>query len=257
MSSPLNVIALISGGKDSLYSLLHCIQNGHRVVALANLHPPRGKNAVEAEAESESDLNSHMYQTVGHTIIPLYASALRLPLYRHPITGSATQTDAHYDPAGATDDETEDLIPLLQTVLQHHPDANAVSSGAILSTYQRTRVESVALRLGLVPLAFLWRYPVLPPGPERGESLTCLLDDMAAAGCGARVVKVASGGLGEGMLWVDLTGEGARGRLVQGLAPFEDGEMGLRAAVRGEGGEYETLARVGPGKVWVGGRIEV
>ncbi len=36
----LRVIALVSGGKDSFYSLLHCMANGHRVVALANLHPP-------------------------------------------------------------------------------------------------------------------------------------------------------------------------------------------------------------------------
>ena len=39
--SPLNVVCLISGGKDSLFSILHCKKNGHNVVALANLHPPR------------------------------------------------------------------------------------------------------------------------------------------------------------------------------------------------------------------------
>ena len=37
----LNVIALVSGGKDSFFSLLHCMANGHRVVALANLYPAR------------------------------------------------------------------------------------------------------------------------------------------------------------------------------------------------------------------------
>lgn len=36
----LNVIALISGGKDSFYSMLLCLQNGHRIVALGNLYPP-------------------------------------------------------------------------------------------------------------------------------------------------------------------------------------------------------------------------
>lgn len=33
----------------------------------------------------------------------------------------------------------------------------AVASGAVLSTYQRTRVESVCDRLGLQSLAFLWQ----------------------------------------------------------------------------------------------------
>jgi hypothetical protein len=34
---------------------------------------------------------------------------------------------------------------------------DAVASGAVLSTYQRTRVESVCERLGLQSLAFLWQ----------------------------------------------------------------------------------------------------
>ena len=35
--------------------------------------------------------------------------------------------------------------------------AEAVSVGAILSDYQRVRVEGVCARLNLVSLAFLWR----------------------------------------------------------------------------------------------------
>ncbi len=35
--------------------------------------------------------------------------------------------------------------------------AGGVSAGAILSDYQRVRVESVCSRLGLTSLAFLWR----------------------------------------------------------------------------------------------------
>lgn len=66
----LNVIALVSGGKDSFFSLLHCRANGHRVVALANLHPPASvrttpEGAVSdgggADGENEEvDLNSFM-----------------------------------------------------------------------------------------------------------------------------------------------------------------------------------------------------
>ncbi|KAH9909328.1 hypothetical protein F4778DRAFT_225359 [Xylariomycetidae sp. FL2044] len=279
----LNVIALVSGGKDSFYSILHCLANGHRVVALANLHPPpplpgpvvvgdqqRGEVAEVEEEKTlqehdettrgaatqqhgsqagtrclgasdgdETDLNSFMYQTVGHQVIPLYAQATGLPLFRQAILGTAVdqrlsyQDPRHYgyasdddkrhrqpgstqgspggsdsaigrlsecndsgtgsslsapspllaiaqakhEPPGTPrahvreeherdrkeeEDETESLIPLLRAVVKEHPEANALCTGAILSTYQRTRVESVALHLDLVPLAYLWQYPDLP-----------------------------------------------------------------------------------------------
>src|SRR5437762_3271224 len=91
--SSLNVVALVSGGKDSLYSIIHCIQNGHTVVALANLYPlsvtkADGSARVAGYGDGDGDgddLNSFMYQTVGHSVIPLYASALNLPLYRRAI----------------------------------------------------------------------------------------------------------------------------------------------------------------------------
>ncbi len=265
MSSSLNVIALISGGKDSLYSVLHCIQTGHNVVALANLHPtqiaPSGDNVSEepniVETEGE-DINSFMYQTVGYSIIPLYASALNLPLYRRAISGTATQTGRYYAFASdGSQDETEDLMPLLKEVMQNHPNANAICSGAILSTYQRTRIESIALRLGITPLSFLWQYPALPPPVEREDSITGLLDDMEAAGCDARIIKIASGGVKESMLWADVTSPETRNQLVNAMTVFfEDHEFWLRGAVLGEGGEYETLAINGPSRVWKK-RIEV
>lgn len=269
MSESLNVIALISGGKDSLYNLLHCLENGHRIVALANLYPPpqaaskggisqnasSGQQPEGAEGEDE-DLNSFMYQTVGYSIIPLYAACLGLPLYRREIRGSAVQTGRYYDAsnlgmATASPDETEDLVPLLQSILRDHPNANALCSGAILSTYQRTRVESIAVRLGLTPLAYLWQYPALPPPIGRDDTLTGLLDDMAAAGCDARIIKIASGGIRKSLLWTNVADPMTRSRLVSGLRPFfPDHEFWLRGAVLGEGGEYETLAVNGPKRLW-------
>ncbi|RJE18361.1 hypothetical protein PHISCL_09300, partial [Aspergillus sclerotialis] len=250
MSSPLpsqpqtqslNIIALISGGKDSLYSLLHCLRNGHRIVALANLYPPgqtprhQGNDHQKSvkknedgnepeEEEEEEDIDSFMYQTIGHSVIPLYEQALGIPLYRGEILGGARDEGRVYgehshssisnpDPAsdsegetegkeseGESKDETESLIPLLKRIKRAHPEANAVSAGAILSTYQRTRIEHVAARLGLVPLAWLWMYPFLPDPVERKGlgSDAGLLEDMAAAGCEARIIKVASGGLDKG-----------------------------------------------------------
>lgn len=259
MPESLRVIALISGGKDSFFSLLHCVQNGHRVVALGNLHPaPPASGPADhvPDDEIERDLNSFMYQTVGHEVIPLYEVALGLPLYRQAIVGGAVQTGTSYGFAGraaagdaeSEEDETESLVPLLKRIMADHPTANALSTGAILSTYQRTRVESVALRMGLTPLSYLWQYPILPPGTQ-----SSLLGDMQAVGLDARIVKVASGGLDESFLWQNVASELVVRRVEKAMKRFgTDGD----GAVLGEGGEFETLVVDGPVSLFKG-RIEI
>ncbi|KAK5014358.1 hypothetical protein LTR39_003190 [Cryomyces antarcticus] len=239
----LHVIALMSGGKDSFFSILHCLVHGHRIVALANLHPP-------PDAESE-DIDSYMYQTVGHTVVPLYGEALDIPLYRQMILGSAVNTNKSYSPApvrsGSTKecpDETESLVPLLQNILSEHPEANAISTGAILSDYQRTRVESVALRFGLAPLSYLWQFPYLPPYTQ-----TSLLEDMVAIGQDSRIIKVASGGLDASFLWGNVADWRTVRKLVKAMGRFGGNEGG---AVLGEGGEFETLTINGPDVLWKG-----
>ncbi|KAG9248833.1 hypothetical protein BJ878DRAFT_451516 [Calycina marina] len=263
MTDSLNVIALISGGKDSFYSILHCLQNGHQVVALGNLFPGQSsvltsyptpsrsstppESSTLSDAVEESDLNSFMYQTIGHTVIPLYEQALGLPLYRQEITGTAVQAGITYS-HGDSADETESLIPLLKTIMAKDPTANALSTGAILSTYQRTRIESVALRLGLTPLSYLWQYPILPPGNQ-----TSLLHDMQGIGLDARIIKVASGGLDESFLWENVASAKVVRRMDRALKRFG---MDGNGAVLGEGGEFETLVIDGPGNLFKG-RIEI
>lgn len=256
----LNVVALISGGKDSFFSLLHCRANGHRVVALANLHPAAparrqeddgdlqtaGDHADDDQGGAAADLNSFMYQTVGHEVIPLYAEAVGLPLYRQEITGGAGKSGKDYYRSEGAGDETECMVPLLRAVVAAHPEVNAVCAGAILSTYQRTRVESVAVRLGLTPLAYLWKYPVLPlpSGTVRGDDSQLLLD-MAAAGMEARIVKVASGGLDEEFLWENVASQRGVDRLLRAMRRFGGAAAGSGAVI-GEGGEFETLVVDGP-----------
>jgi diphthine-ammonia ligase len=38
----MKVVALLSGGKDSCFNMMHCIANGHEIVALATLTPEEG-----------------------------------------------------------------------------------------------------------------------------------------------------------------------------------------------------------------------
>ncbi|EHK15414.1 uncharacterized protein TRIVIDRAFT_38302 [Trichoderma virens Gv29-8] len=239
-SESLNVIALISGGKDSFFNLLHCIRHGHRIVALANLFP-----AVDGANEAvDDDLNSFMYQTVGHEVIPLYAAATGLPLYRQPIRGGALHHERDYDYTSGEHkaDETESMLLLLRAIKDRHPEANALCSGAILSTYQRTRVESVAMRLGLTPLAYLWKYPVLPSPVNEVADDAQLLRDMAVAGLDARIIKVASAGLDEGHLWERVSSAEGVNRVKSALRKFG----APQGAALGEGGEFETLVLDGP-----------
>ena len=74
---------------------------------------------------------------------------------------------------------------------------------------------------------------------------------MATAACDARIIKIATGGMKETMLWSNVTDPRTRRRLVAGMTPFYPGqEFWLRGAVLGEGGEYETLAIDGPRPLW-------
>lgn len=124
-------------------------------------------------------------------------------------------------------DEVEDLFQLLVDVKRRFPEVTAVCSGAILSTYQRLRVESVCSRLGLTSLAYLWQR-------DQAE----LLRDMLASEVDAILVKTASFGLE------------AEAHLGERLAVMEPvlHELHERYGVHvcGEGGEYETLVLDAP-----------
>ncbi|OCT68707.1 hypothetical protein XELAEV_18039995mg [Xenopus laevis] len=206
----MRVVALISGGKDSCYNMMQCVSAGHQIVALANLKPP----------ESTGDeLDSYMYQTVGHQALGLYAEAMGLPLYRATLQGTSLDTGRAYAPQEG--DEVEDLYRLLKLVKEKEA-VDSVSVGAILSDYQRVRVENVCQRLGLQPLAFLWR--------RKQEEL---LDEMISSGLMAILIKVAAFGLDPGK-HLGKTLEEMRPHLKQ----LSD-KYGVH--VCGEGGEYETL----------------
>lgn len=60
------------------------------------------------------ELDSYMYQTVGHQAIELYADAMDLPLYRRTIQGSSLDTSRNYSITEG--DEVEDLYQLLHLV---------------------------------------------------------------------------------------------------------------------------------------------
>lgn len=60
------------------------------------------------------ELDSFMYQTVGHMGIEKLAQAMELPLYRRTTTGLSSQKGKDYEPTEY--DEVEDLYDLLKKV---------------------------------------------------------------------------------------------------------------------------------------------
>ncbi|XP_040568599.1 diphthine--ammonia ligase [Lepeophtheirus salmonis] len=205
----MKVVALVSGGKDSCYNIVQAIKDGHEIVALGNLYP---------ENKEVEELDSYMYQTVGHGAIDLYAEAFELPLYREPITGSPLCLDSVYQKNEK--DEVEDLFRLLTKIKKDIP-FDAVASGAIFSNYQRVRIEDICSRMGLKSLTYLW---------ERNQRE--LLQEMISCPIEAIVVKVATLGLDESHLGKTIA------ELQPHLLKMAD-KFGIN--VCGEGGEYETF----------------
>lgn len=96
----MKVVALVSGGKDSCYSMILCEHYGHQIVALANLCPPITQIETETVQKGVAlnllrnlltpytmttldELDSFMFQTVGHNVIDAYSECMGLPLFRY------------------------------------------------------------------------------------------------------------------------------------------------------------------------------
>ncbi len=120
----MNLIALVSGGKDSIYAIYKAKQEGHNVKYAATIH---SKNP-----------DSYMYHTpnIGLTLMQSRLMGIQL---------------VSKESLGIKEQEVKDLEILLSNL-----DAEGVVCGAIASKYQRDRVERVCKELKLKMLAPLW-----------------------------------------------------------------------------------------------------
>ncbi|KAJ2159088.1 hypothetical protein GGF46_003289 [Coemansia sp. RSA 552] len=207
----MKVVALVSGGKDSAYNMMKCVEHGHEIVALAHAHPP--------ESSASDEMDSFLFQTVGSNAVHAMAKCMELPLYHCEIQGSAVTQELDY--TLTENDETEDLYDLLKDVTKNHPDVGGVSVGAIFSSYQGNRVQHVCDRLGLKMLAYLWHR-------DQAE----LLQEMVANGVNAVLIKVAAMGLGHNDLGKSLA------QMTPKLLDLSD-KYGVHPC--GEGGEFESF----------------
>lgn len=198
-------IGLVSGGKDSIYSICKLLDDGNTLVAL--LH-------IESE-ESYSD--SYMYQTVGSELARLLGKCFDVPLYIFSSKCKTICKDLEYQKV--EEDEVEDLFNGIKVILQNH-NFEGISSGAIMSTYQKNRVEDICQRLGLESLAPLW---------YRNQKE--LLLEMINYGIDARIIKVASSMLDRTCLNMNL-------KEVYDFMIIKNWKYEINYC--GEGGEFET-----------------
>ncbi|MES1920321.1 hypothetical protein MHBO_002003 [Bonamia ostreae] len=137
--------ALLSGGKDSILGAILSIKGGNELVAIANLYP----------REDADEIDSYMYQTVGHRLINSVGEAIGVPLYKRKIRGEMILSTLDY--SFKEGDEVEDLFELVKKIKFDIPDLAAISTGAVFSKYQASRVDNICERLNLKHLKFLWR----------------------------------------------------------------------------------------------------
>ncbi|MFB6282713.1 MAG: diphthine--ammonia ligase [Halobacteria archaeon] len=196
----MKVCSLFSGGKDSTYSMYEAHKE-HQVT-----------DVVIVTAEE----GSYMYHTQATDPAELAVKSLSWDVDLHHV-----EIEGKPDP----DVEKRDEITPLKTKLQEL-DVDAVVSGAVESSYQKSRVDGTAEKLGLDSLAPLWH-----TDPE--EKLREIVEDYVVM-----ITAVAAGGLDESWL----------GRKIDGKAVDELLELNEEYGVHpmGEGGEYETLVVDGP-----------
>lgn len=152
----MRVIALLSGGKDSVAAVAVARQMGWDVVAGLRMVP------------KEDD--AYMFHTPNLDVVDAIAHCLSMPLVT----------------AAARPDPVEEVSDLEQALAQAKGDfhVDGIISGALASEYQRTRIDAIGHRLGLRSFAPLWHKD--PPTYLRW---------LVAAGFDIRFSRVAAEGL--------------------------------------------------------------
>jgi len=194
----MRLAALTSGGKDSILAICKALEVGHDVLAMITAIP--------------ENIESYMFHSANLDAVPIMAE--RAGMQYIPIKTK-----------GIKEEELDDLKRGIASAKETlHLDG--ITTGAIASQYQRSRIETICDEIGLVLYAPLW-----------GCSPEAVVDEVIEK-LDARIVVTAADGLGENVLGkkIDL-------RLKPILKAIE---AKRRINIAGEGGEYESLVLNAP-----------
>ncbi len=124
----LNLGALVSGGKDSIYAMHVMLRQNYAVRCLISM---RSENP-----------DSYMFHTPAIDMVKLQSEALKIPLISMKTLGKK-------------EEELKDLEKAIASARDKYR-IDGIITGALFSTYQRGRIEAICDRLGLKIFSPLW-----------------------------------------------------------------------------------------------------
>lgn len=200
------VASLISGGKDSIYAAYLEKKKGSKISFLLGMIPEN------KESYMFHSYNLHILETISKL------SGIKL------ITEKTK---------GIKEEELKDLKNLISKV---KGKADAITTGAVESEYQKSRIEKICKEMGIKLISPLWH-----------KDPTSMLKDMLDSGFEIMIISVAAPPLDEKWL----------GRKIDYKCIEELCEMKSKYGIHimGEGGEYDTLVTKCP--LYNGKKIEI
>ncbi|MFC1487060.1 diphthine--ammonia ligase [Thermoproteota archaeon] len=191
----MRLAALVSGGKDSILALYRAQKMGHSIEVLATIIPKRD--------------DSYMFHFPNIHLTDHISRALEIPLV-------TAQT------SGIKEKELEDLERLLSSL-----DVEGVVTGAVLSSYQKNRIDRICNRLGIKSITPLWQQNPLN-----------IMKELIDLKFKVIIIGVYAYGLDQTWLGQEINTETLR-KLVDLNEKFQ-------ISLVGEGGEYESLVLDAP-----------
>lgn len=189
---------LFSGGKDSTLAVYKALEMGWDVKYLVSIH--------------SRNPHSYMFHVPNIHLDNILAEALGIPLVR-------------VDTPGKKEEELKDLHQILLDLKNH--GIEAIFSGALSSTYQKSRIEGICQELGLESVAPHWHRD-----PKE------YMQEILSLGFQVIITAVAAEGLDETWLGREINQE-----TLAELQVLHE-KYGIHLAF--EGGEAETLTLDGP-----------
>jgi predicted ATP pyrophosphatase (TIGR00289 family) len=188
----MRLASLISGGKDSLYAMYIARKEGHEVKYLVSL-------------ESENP-ESYMFHIPNIHLVEKIAENVGLPFVKRKTKGV----------------KEEELADIRAVLKELRPHIDGITTGAVASNYQKTRIDAICFDLGLASIAPFW-----------GRDPEQVLRNMLKDGFVIIIVAVAAPPLDEKWL----------GRVIDEKCVDELAELNKKHGIHvmGEGGEYDSL----------------
>ena len=189
----MKLASLVSGGKDSIFAA-YLASKEHEIKCLINIRPKRN--------------DSWMFHIPNLHMVPLQAEAMGLPLLT-------------FDSSGEKEKELEDIMIALKKAIADY-GIEGITTGALYSQYQKSRIDKICEELGLKSLAPLWHI-------DLEKYLGQLLENKFEV----MIVGIAAQGFNEGML-----GKTIDRNFIEELKKLH---KKYQINIGGEGGEYESL----------------